>query len=483
MAEKAPKKKAPSKTTTPKKKITAPPKGAASTKKAVAPKKKISPPEVKAPKSVVTKKFEDSSVKVNLTLSPGCSASLEATISKKVIEESRLEALKEVGKSISLPGFRKGKVPKSLIQKNYESSIQEKSSQILVQKGLDLSLALSELRPLNYRNVKPKIEKLTESEAVFSYEFETYPEIPSIPLEKIKLEQVKAEKITDERVEEVIDVMRSYKAKWEPIEDRAIKTGDYVDLDVLNIDTDTKLVSHKRVEVEKGKLSKWLIELLVGMKKDESKDGVSQWDDSLPTSDKKDFKATKCKVSVHGIFKGDLPPVDEEFAKAMGTQSVAELRTQVLIRLNKNAETACENQQKALLDDALEKLVDFDLPETLLDAEKKTKLKLKEQQSGNKKLSKELAAKMDEESAKEARVALKLFFILQKLANDNGIIVSEQELREVLSERLSQLNLPKEVSSNQQYKNQLIQEMRMNCFIDLLTEKVKQHLLKEVSFD
>ncbi len=482
VAEKAPKKKVPSKSTTPKKKTPAAPKKTSSSTKTPSPQKKISPPEVKTPKSVKTKAFEDSSVKVDLSISPGCSASLLATLSQKVIEEAHIEALKEVGKNISLPGFRKGKVPKSLIEKNYAPNIQEKSSQILVQKGLDLSLALTQIRPLNYRNVKPKIEKLTDSEAVFSYDFETYPEVPTIPLEKIKLEQVKSEKITDDRVEEVIDVMRSYRAKWEPIEDRAIKKGDYVDLDVLNLETDTKLVSHKRVEVQKGKLSQWLIEVLVGMKKDESKEAVSKWDDSLPTSEKKDFKATKCKVTVLGIFKGDLPPVDEEFAKAMGTQSVADLRTQVLIRLNKNAETACENQQKALLDEALEKLVDFDLPETLLEAEKKTKLKLKEQQSGNKTLSKELSAKMDKEALAEARVALKLFFILQKIANDNEIIVSEQELRDVLSERLSQLNLPKEVSSNQQYKNQLIQEMRMNCFIDILTEKVKRHLLKGVSF-
>ncbi|MCH9633604.1 MAG: Trigger factor [Chlamydiae bacterium] len=486
MAEKTTKKKTTTKPVKSTAKATAAPtKKTPSTKKAVSTSQKKAPAKVEKstpPKKMTAQTFEDTSVKVVLEQEAACAVSIQATLSSKVIEEATAQALKETSKGVSLPGFRKGKVPKSMIEKNYASTILEKKSQILVQKGLDLSIALCKLRPLNYRNVQPKVEKFSDNEAVFSYKFESYPLIPKIPLEKIKLEKIQPEEVNEKRVEEVIDVMRSYQAKWTPIEDRAIEMGDFVDIDVLNMETDTKLVSHKRVEVTKGKLSKWLIALLVGLKKDESKEGVSEWDDSLPTSEKKDFKATKCKAHVLGIFKGDLPPVDEDFAKAMGTQSVADLKTQVLLRLNKNAEADCERQQKALLDKALEQLVDFELPQTLIDAEVKTKLKLKQEAVGQKKLSKTEEAKMKDEAESEAKSALKLFFILQKLANDHGIIVSEQELREVLSERISQLNLPKEVASNQQYKNQLIQEMRMNCFIDLLTEKVKHHLLKQVTF-
>ncbi len=462
---------------------------AAPKKKAAAPKKTTEVATVEAPPkksahkdapSTATKhsSFKDESVSVKLTQHPGCAVEIEAELSSKVLADAYAQALKEVSKGVSIPGFRKGKVPKQLIEKNYHSSILQEQSYILLQKGIDLSLDLTKIRPLNNRNIKPKVVKQNDSEAIFSYTFESYPEVPHIPIEKIKIDSLKLEEITEARIDEIIDVMRSYVAKWEPIEDRAVEQGDYVDVDILNLENGTKLVSKKRVQVEPGKVSKWLYDLILGMKKDESQEGSSKWDDSLPASEKKDFQSTHCKVTVLSIFKGDLPPVDEAFAKSMGTQSLAELRTQVLLRLTKNAEQARENQQKVLLDQALEKLVEFELPQSLLDAEMQTKLKLKQ------KLGTKTASKKDEEEAlEEAKESLKLFFILQKLANDHNIIVSEQELRETLSERLSHINLPKELLNNQKYKNQLVQEMRMNSFIDLLTDKVRHHLLKHAIVD
>lgn len=462
---------------------------AAPKKKVAAPKKttessSVETPSKKSASQDLTSKnshhssFKNDLVSIKLTQHPGCTVEIEAELASKVLDDAYAQALKEVSKGVSIPGFRKGKVPKQIIEKNYHASILQEQSYILLQKGLDLSLDLTKIRPLNHRNIKPKVVKQNSSEAIFSYSFESYPEVPHIPTEKIKLDLVKQEEISEERINEIIDVMRSYVAKWESIEDRAVEQGDYVDVDIINLENDTKLVSKKRVQVEPGKVSKWLYDLIVGMKKDESQEGLSKWDDSLPASEKKEFQSTQCKVTVLGIFKGDLPPVDEDFAQSMGTQSVAELRTQVLLRLTKNAEMAYENQQKVLLDKALEKLVEFDLPQSLLDAEMQTKLKLKQ------KLGTKTASKQDEKEAlQEAKESLKLFFILQKLANDHNILVSEQELRENLSQRLSHINLPKELLNNQKYKNQLIQEMRMNSFIDILTEKVRHHLLKHVIVD
>ena len=483
MTEKtAPKKKAPAKKATKSpakkaaKKTTAPKKKAATTKAAV---KEAAPKATKkAPAQI--KHYEDDSVRVELALDPGCKCQLTATLAPKEIESAHQQATKEVSKSVSLPGFRKGKVPKSLIEKNYSGSIKEQQMQILLQNALDLALKLADIRPLNYRNIQPKVEKNTESEVTFSYEFEMYPQVPTLNLSNIQLKKVDQEEVTDAKVDEVIDVMRSYRAKWTPVEDRAIELGDYVDLDITDLDNDTKLVEQKRVQVEKGKLSKWLMEVLVGMKKDEEKEGVSKWDADVPTTPKEEFKSTKCKVKVLGVYRGELPPVDDAFAKAMGTESAAELRTQVVLRLNQNAKAEQEQKETEQLDQKLVELVNFELPQSLIEAEIETKTRLKTQQKQDSKAK--LSDEESQEVEKDSINALKLFFILQKIAHDNNIIVSENELREVLAERISKLNLPKQLQSDPKYKNRLIQEMRMNTFIDLLTDKVKKHLLKQVSF-
>jgi FKBP-type peptidyl-prolyl cis-trans isomerase (trigger factor) len=204
----------------------------------------------------------------------------------------------------------------------------------------------------------------------------------------------------------------------------------------------------------------------------------------MPKEEKKDFKATKCKVTVLSIATADLPEVDEEFSKAMGTQSVADLRTQVMLRLKGNAESVADGKQREDIDDQLVKLIDFEIPKSLIDAEIKTKTQLKEQELKQANFSDEDIKKKEKETEKEAHEAairsLKLFFIFQKLANDHNIIVPEKELLEVVSERVSQLNLPAEFKSSPQFNNHIIQEIRMNCFVELLSDKVKRYLLKKV---
>ena len=448
-------------------------------------KKSLGTSAVANPKSE-SNSFENESVSVQTHFSKGCQAKMEVQVKKKVLEESYLQSVKEVSKNISVPGFRKGKVPRELIEKNYKSYIDEQYEQVFVQKSVEHALNLTKIRPLNYREIKPKVISKSETKAEVHFSFETYPVVPEIDIDKLKLQKIKPEEVDQEKIDEVIDVMRSYKAKWERVKDRGVKKDDFVELDIINTENNTKLVSKKRVQVKKGRLSNWIIKLVTGMKKDESKEATSEWDSSMPVSEKKDFKPTPCKVTVLDILTAELPEIDEDFAKAMGTQSIADLRTQVLMRLNKNAEEVADAKQKESLDEQLEKLVDFDLPNTLVAAEKKVKIQMKEQELKQANFSDEDIKKNKKENEEEAAVAavrsLKLFFILQKLAQDNGIIVTEHEMQTVLAERVNQLNLPAEFKSSPQFKNQILQEMRMNCFVDILSDKVKRYLLKKVTY-
>lgn len=439
-----------------------------------------------APSPFKASSYENEFVSVKTEFGEGCKATFEVIAKEKVLNDSHLEALKEVSKNISIPGFRKGKVPKEIVEKNYRKYIEDQSEQIFVQKSIEQALILSQIKPLNYRDIKPSIKGKTQKEAQISFNFETYPIVPEIDLDGIKLKKVEAEEITQDKVDEVIDVMRSYRAKWERIEGRAVQKEDFVEVDIENLENNTKLVSKKRVHVRKGRLSSWIMKLIVGMEKGESKEGTSAWDNDMPQDEKKDFKPTKCKLTVLDILTAEMPEVDDEFAKAMGTQSVADLKTQVLLRLNKNAESVVEAKQREELEEKLEKSVDFDLPSSLIEAEKNTKIQLREQELKQANFSDEDIKKRKEEieseSLENAIKSLKLFFIMQKIAQDNGIIVSERELQSVLAERMSQLNLPAEFKSSPQFKNQIIPELRMNSFIEILNDKVKRYLLKKVTY-
>lgn len=432
-----------------------------------------------------TQTFDNEFIKASVAFSPGCKVSIQVEILPPLVQESYSKALKEISKSISIPGFRKGKVPTEMIQKNYHSHIEEQSKQYFAQKALEQVLTLSKLRPLNQNQIKTKILDESKDNIQISFNFETYPVVPSIDLTKVNIGTVDIEEVTLDRVDEVIEVMRTYRAKWETVKDRPVQQEDFVEIDIENAETHAKIVSQKRVHLSKGKLSSWLVKLLTGMNQGESKEGMSKWDEEvMPASEKKDFTPTLCKVTVLAIFTAELPSVDEEFAKAMGTQSIADLRTQVMIRLKKNAEQIAHNKQREILDEQLQDLVDFEIPTSLIEAETKTKLEIKEQELKSANFSEEDLKTKQEELEKEAKEvavkSLKLFFILQKIANDHNIIVGEQELRELIAERLAQLNIPNDIKSNPKFMNHFLPELRMTCFIDLLTDKVRRFLVKKI---
>ena len=211
-----------------------------------APAKKAAVPALK------TQSFENEFVKAEVKTSKACHVTIDVEVSKKVLQEAEEKALKEVSKNISVPGFRKGKVPREMVKKNYAAHIEDQADNLFLQKALEHALLLSELRPLNYRNVKPKIESKTKDSAKVTFEFETYPVVPEINLDKIKLKKVEIEDIDQERIDEVIDVMRTYRAKWNPVEERGVEKDDFVELDIENVEEKDKIVSQKRVQVAKG---------------------------------------------------------------------------------------------------------------------------------------------------------------------------------------------------------------------------------------
>ncbi len=67
------------------------------------------------------------------------------------------------------------------------------------------------------------------------------------------------------------------------------------------------------------------------------------------------------------------------------------------------------------------------------------------------------------------------------MARDHKIVVSEQELRQKMTESLSYLRMVPGLSENKELRERFLHEVRMNSFIDLLTEKVKNHLLRNIA--
>ena len=160
---------------------------------------------------------------------------------------------KNVQKKLSLPGFRKGKVPLDHIRRNYSEKIKYDVAQSLLEEGYALGLNQNNLRPAG----PPKVDfKSIDENQDFQCTllFETHPKIEVKEFENFTL-KIKKSKVTDKEVDQVIEDLRESHSTLIPVlEDRPSKTGDVLAVDLSGtVEGGAVLPPQKDFSVELGK--------------------------------------------------------------------------------------------------------------------------------------------------------------------------------------------------------------------------------------
>ncbi len=421
-------------------------------------------------------------VKVTVTQHPHCKIELNVEVSPITVKASFQKAVKEIKKDISLPGFRKGKAPDAVVLKKYASYVDQRWKEITVNNSLNEALVLTKLHPISNKQVQHTLESCSDEEgAIIRFEFESEPEIPEIDIQSIDLKKIEKEEVEQEKVDEVISMMLSYHVEFEDIKDRPIEEGDYVDLDIQDLKTQKMIVTDRRFEMKEKKTGNWLRKLVIGLSTGDTAEGMSEADENLPKESLKNFKPTNCRLTVKGIFKGTPPEIDDEFAKKLGATSVAELRTNIYLRLTAEAEAKAQKAIKDQLEEALTKSIEFDVPETLVETEKQNRMqdriyKLKQSGLSDEEITKQ-QPEIENEIEAAAKRALKLYFIFRKLAFEKKVQVTEDELRKSIMHHLSEMGLLQHKNPN--LDERLISELRMLCYIEIINDKVKDLIIQQ----
>ncbi|MDO5672425.1 MAG: trigger factor [Actinomycetaceae bacterium] len=327
--------------------------------------------------------------------------------------------LKEFAQQISIPGFRPGKAPARLIEQRVGRAavMEEAVNHALPQLYADL-IDENKLNPLGQPKVDieglPNVEGPEGGELTFSVTVEVRPEFDLPDLSSVTLEVASA-KVEDADVQKELDDLRSRFATLTSVK-RAIKKGDFVLLDMsATIDgEEIDNVTQISYEVGSGSMLEGMDEQLVGMKADETvtytaplAGGEHAGKDAEIT-----LKPTAVKVQ-------ELPEADDEFAQMVSEfDTIEELRADLEKRAeSEKAAGQAFEARDALLEKMLD-MVDFPLPTDMLEEA----------------VSARTDKDADEEKAKEVREsverALRSQLLLDKLAEEKQVSVSQQELLE-----------------------------------------------------
>ncbi len=431
--------------------------------------------------------FKNKNISVNVEKLAGSKIKLLITVSPEATKAAYAMAIKNINKEVSLPGFRKGKAPDSFVIQKFEKHVDDEWHNIVLNTSFSEALVLSDMTPLSEKVVgKPQVKSLTKEGAEFTIEFEAFPEVPTINASDISIKKVTPQSPTEEDVEDRLYDLRLNKAEWEPITDRGIQDGDFADLDIDSLEEEGfSICKDQGFLVSKGKIGEWLYKMLIGKKTADVIEGVSQKDECKACHDhthdhhvhdaEPEFKPTRCKVTIKGIKKANMPELTDEFTKTIGADSVSQLRERVKGSLDNDLKEKAQQQQRREVEKKLAEKYPFEIPASLIKAQQKSAVEHRmdqlSQQSGESKPSRK---EVEEEVRKELEDAYRLYFICEKIAKDNQIEVTQDE---IMQEFMVQAYMTRK-GEGYIDPNMNAEEIRSRVHNHLLNKKAKDYIVE-----
>lgn len=378
--------------------------------------------------------FSNEEVTVHVEKKPGCLISFEVEIHSPLRKKAEEQAFKQVRKEVEIPGFRKGKAPKDLIEKKYAPSIASQAKNDAADLAFQSALKLTQI-PLLNQNTKVhfNIKSYSEESATFLYSYETLPNIPKVDPSGLDLEKPALQEIGEKELDEAVKQMRLFYAKWTPITDRGAEENDYVILDLQTLDEPNETVfSDTRFEVSDSHMASWMKKAILGKKTGEKVEATSEPDENASEEEKASFEKKQVLLIIKKIEAAELPELNEEFAKKAGAENVEKLKEFLQNMLKQKSAEKQDKELREKLNRLLLENFPFDLPRSLIEAEKNHR---KNQILRDPSRTKELASmsandkrSMDEELFRQSEEAVRLFYLSRAIVREENIQISESEV-------------------------------------------------------
>lgn len=287
-------------------------------------------------------------------------------------EEGMQKSYLKNRKSISIPGFRKGKVPRKVMEQYFgESILYEDAINEVFPPAYDQAVKETGIEPVD----RPELDIVqigSGQDFIFTAEVTVKPEVELGQYKGLEVDRVEYI-VTDEEVEERIKQTLEQNARWVSVEDRPVKTGDRVILDYSgSIDGELfegGTAEKQNLEIGSGHFIPGFEEQMVGMELGEEKDLKVTFPEEYHAEELKGKEAT-FHVKLHEIKEKELPDLDDEFAKDVSEfDTLDEYRADIKQKLEKNAEERSNTELKNNLIDLAVNNAKVDIPDVMVDFE------------------------------------------------------------------------------------------------------------------
>ena len=390
-------------------------------------------------------------LKVKTSSLPGSRLALEVGVPAGRCKASYEAAVDRLSRSVRLPGFRKGRVPKPvLLQQIGPLRVKASALEDLVDSVLRDAIEQEKVEVLGQPSLSSNFEELLEKfdpakELVVTLEMDV---APTPTLKSTKGLSAEAESVAYDpaRVDELLGQSRRQLATLVPVSDRAAAMGDVAVVSFSGVFGDDKSAieggsaNGLDVELEEGRMISGFVEGVVGMKPGDKKDVDCQFPDDYPEETCRGRKAL-FSITLDELKGRELPALDDAFAQqASDKKTLSELREDLENRLKQDAEQRQKNNRHEALLKALVDQLEVELPESLIKEEinsllQETAAQMAQQGMDVKKLfTPETVQNLAQASRGEATERLQRSLALKALAKAEGISVADKDLEAKIKE-------------------------------------------------
>jgi len=413
-----------------------------------------------------------------------CKKRVKITVPHAEIQKKIEESYERLRESVVIDGFRKGHIPRKLMERRFGEEVVEEVKQTLLAESSEKAIEEHDLKVLGSPSFDD-VDFALDKDCVFEITLEVRPEFELAEYKGLHLVR-KAVEISDEEIERGIENIRMRRATLEvQSEDAVAEANDYVNCDWA-INSDDEMVASEKddqfvvigkrfggVELEKG-----IPEILEGAQSGDRREATGKILDSYPIEK---WRGKECTVSmtVKEIRRPVLPELDDAFAGSLDFDSVDELKQAVIRAIQREKEHDIELDLERQIFDQLLATMPFELPEGVLKAQARNimmrqQYRLRTRGIPESEIEKHLEELRDASEETAAR-SLKIFFILEKICDKEKIFVTENEVENRIAAMANSFRMSVAAMRKQIEQEGSMTELRASMREDKATGFLKEH--------
>ncbi|MEX2528968.1 MAG: trigger factor [Gemmatimonadota bacterium] len=349
---------------------------------------------------------------------------LNITVPADLVQAERQKVLKTLSSKVRLPGFRKGKIPSAVLEKRFGGAVRQEMLDSLIGEVYRGVLQERDLRPISEGEVN-QVEWENEEDLTFAVSFDVNPKVELARLGGFSVQRPKVA-VADEDVIRVLERLREEQGSWKPEETGVPQDGDLASIEIARLDGSPEEAEPRGYEVTVGRqeaipdVEEAIRTLEVGA----TGEFTVTFPEDFPDEERRG-ESRQLRITLKERKSMLLPDLDDDFATSLGDfGSLDDLRTRIRDDLQAESEEQAESQVRGLLLSQILEANPFEVPDSL--AERYIESVLGDVSEATPEQLEEARTSLKP----EAEVAVKRMLLLDRVAEENNLRATEEELDE-----------------------------------------------------